>query len=396
MSCFQTPCPGFCICLVFHFPLSQDPCQDFYQYSCGGWLDKTILPSTSGRYSTFDTADENLEIVLKNELEAGIKGSDAESIKKAKKFYQSCMNMTAINQNGYDQAELLMKSLGGWPIGDGSVVEEIWSIDDWADVYHNWAMKANVQPLFSVYVSVDQESAENHIAEADQPGLFLGTEQYYTSVNPSPNNHDLEEAYITYLTDMASIYCKYEHEHAGNPEKCDLASIRAQAKLVYNLENELAKIVKPGMERAADDSLTYNKKTLGNFTAEHGQVIGDLVQIVMKQFFNSQKVVDDNFVFNDASEDFFTALNDWLPKQDTKTVVNFLGFRALAGMSNSLGEEWIDAYDKYNEVRRGVKGHADRYKTCIAMTNNALTFPVGALYTFENQIVCFLFNFITF
>ena len=366
--------------VLSNMDLKQDPCQDFYKYSCGGWLDNTILPSTSGRYSTFDAADENLEIVLKTELENMIETSDAESIKKAKNFYKACMDISTINQNGYDQAEVLMKSLGGWPIGDGSKVADEWSVPEWAELYISWAREANSQTLFSAFVGVDQTNVENHIAGVDQPGLFLGTEQFYVSINDNENNNNLKEAYITYLTDLASIYCKFEHEHAGNPEKCDLASIRMQANLVYGLENELASIVKPGMARAADDSLTLNLKSLGDFKNDHGAVIGELVEIVMKDYFSSQTTVDDRFIFNDASEDFFDKLNVWLPGLNTTTVVNFLGFRTLAGMTNSLGEEWIDVYDKYNAVRRGVKGHADRYRTCISMTNNALTMPVGALY----------------
>lgn len=51
--------------LIENMDINVDPCENFYQYACGGWLKKNIIPETSSRYSTFDILRDELEVVLK-------------------------------------------------------------------------------------------------------------------------------------------------------------------------------------------------------------------------------------------------------------------------------------------------------------------------------------------
>lgn len=51
--------------LIANMDSKVDPCENFYEYACGGWLKKNIIPETSSRYSTFDILRHELAVVLK-------------------------------------------------------------------------------------------------------------------------------------------------------------------------------------------------------------------------------------------------------------------------------------------------------------------------------------------
>ncbi|KAK2847818.1 hypothetical protein Q7C36_009500 [Tachysurus vachellii] len=60
--CTTADCTRSASRLIENMDPTVNPCENFYQYACGGWLKKNIIPETSSRYSTFD--------ILRDELEA--------------------------------------------------------------------------------------------------------------------------------------------------------------------------------------------------------------------------------------------------------------------------------------------------------------------------------------
>lgn len=73
-----------------------NPCQDFYQYSCGNWAKYNPIPKYKVGYDTFEMLRESLDLILKELLEEpivrGARISSNQAVIKAKHLYQSCMN----------------------------------------------------------------------------------------------------------------------------------------------------------------------------------------------------------------------------------------------------------------------------------------------------------------
>ena len=70
---------------------SADPCNDFYNFSCGQWVEKHQIPSDRSRYGNFDALDEQMQTSIKKEL-LSPKDTDSVAVKYASGFFKSCFD----------------------------------------------------------------------------------------------------------------------------------------------------------------------------------------------------------------------------------------------------------------------------------------------------------------
>lgn len=77
--------------------ISADPCDNFFQFACGNWNKKHMIPEDRASISTFEVLSDQIQITLKGLLEEPVDASDSDATRKAKDFYISCMNLSKLS-----------------------------------------------------------------------------------------------------------------------------------------------------------------------------------------------------------------------------------------------------------------------------------------------------------
>ena len=75
-----------------------DPCTDFYQFACGGWIASNPMPADRPRWGRFNELQDRNFAILRRILEAP--GQRRGSAKKVGDYYAACMDETEHRSGG--------------------------------------------------------------------------------------------------------------------------------------------------------------------------------------------------------------------------------------------------------------------------------------------------------
>ncbi|KAK0175625.1 hypothetical protein PV327_009363 [Microctonus hyperodae] len=363
--CLTDRCVTVAASIINSINPSVNPCDDFYEYACGGWIKKNPIPDGKSMWGTFGKLEQENQLIVKNVLEKPLSEMMSEAEKKAKLYYLSCMDANeTIESLGSKPIVDLLNNIGGWNISGGNFNISNWNLQRSMHVLQNIY---NMGGLFSWAVNEDDRNSTRHIIQLDQGGLTLPTTDNY--LNKTEHGKVLA-AYLDYMTKIGVLL-------GGEAN-----STQHQMQAIINFETKLAEITTPQDERRDEEKL-YNLMSIGQLQKLAPFISWvDYFQNATK--FLNKKINNKIMVVNFAPEYFrkLTKLIQEYNKTSNGKIVlnNYLVWQTVRSLTAFLSKPFREAYKGLRKALIGSEGHEEQWRYCVTDTNNVMGFAVGAMF----------------
>ncbi|KAM9443739.1 membrane metallo-endopeptidase-like 1 [Clarias gariepinus] len=370
--CTTPDCVTAAARLLQNMDQSVDPCQNFYQYACGGWLERHVIPETSSLHSVFNILRDELEIVLKGVLETQSE-HDREAFKKAKVLYRSCMNESVIEQRDSQPLLKLIDSIGDWPVASedwNNTAEDSWSLEDMLASLNS---HYNKKVLLEMFVWPDDRDSSRHIIHIDQPSLGMPSRDYYLN---DGNYKKVREAYLQFMVSMAKIV-REDRNLTQDDER-----VWEDMMQVMELERDIANATSPVEERN-DITVLYNKMTLRDIQETFNLGGFNWTRYIQGIMASVSITVHPDEPIVVYCSPYLEKLDNLLSRYNRRTVQNYLVWMLIMDRVSSLSRRMKDIRTHYRKALHGTTVEEARWRDCVRYVQNNMENAVGALYVRE-------------
>jgi putative endopeptidase len=328
-----------------------DPCVDFYQFACGGWMKNNPIPADQSSWTTYGKMQDENRTLLRALLEQSSAdgASRTSNQQKIGDYYRACM------------AEPALERLGASPLAAQlNAIARITSIADLAAVVaeSHRTMFVRGAMLFSVASEQDARNSAETIASVDQSGLGLPDRDYY--LKDDDKSKTLRAQYVEHVTRVLGLL--------GDPP--DTAAAGAQA--VLRIETALAKGHMSRVDRRNPDN-TYHRFPKSK--------LKELTPSWPWDAYLTQLGIGQIADLNITSPGYFAVLETELkdvPLSDWKT---YLRWHAARVASPYLSSAFVNAdFDFFSKTLTGAKELQPRWKRCVNRVDRHLGEALGQVY----------------
>jgi putative endopeptidase len=326
---------------------SADPCVDFYQYSCGGWMKSNPIPADQPRWSVYGKLGQDNQRYLWGILDGMAKNTQGRSARQAKvgDYFAACMDEDAVEKRGKEPLK-----------------EHLAAIDAMKSASDLPALLARLQIatassgfFFGFGSNQDFADSSKVIAFATAGGLGLPDRDYY--LKTEDKSKVIRDQYVAHMAKMFGLL----------GDNADTAT--RNANKVMEIETALAKASLTRVDKRDPYKLFHKVDGKGLKAMTPGFAWAPYLQTLGKANLNT---------FNVTEPEFFKAFETLLKTAPTEDVKTYLRWHLVRATAPQLSSAFVNEdFNFFSKTLRGVPELKPRWKRCVALVDGQLGEALG-------------------
>ncbi|CAF0711920.1 unnamed protein product [Brachionus calyciflorus] len=333
-----------------------DPCEDFYQFSCGMFDKNNRIPDDQPKIDELSILRDKVAYSIADLLSEPIGPDDTNATANAKKLFISCIYEWKIEEKGFSVLlDIIEKNFGGWPLLKGEKLDNSTKIIDKLIKLR----KLDASQFFEVFISLNPKDPKKYILRVSQPDWFFNKENLF--------NDKLMFAYRNLMHSIIQFL---------NSDNKDLT---VDIDQIFELERKFSLLQLDDEHRR---NSTYHNMTIKELATrvphfEWKEFILGMFEDVKNVTIDDNEIIliDDLQYLIDASKLYAT-----LKQNNLTDLNNLLIWLFVKETIPFLPKVFQEAKLEFDKVYEGTSIKQPRSLSCSNFVNSKMEFAVGRLY----------------
>ncbi len=326
------------------------PCENFYQYSCGTWIKDNPIPADQARWDVYGKLTYENQLYLWGLLLEAGKPSPTRTANQQKigDLFHACIDETAVEKAGAAPLDPALKQI--------VALKSVGDLPTFLAHQHLTLYASSM--FFNFGANQDYANSSSMIAFADAGGLGLPDRDYYTKTDAK--SEETRQKYVAHMTEMFTLL-------GDSPE-----AAAANAKTVMRIETALAKASLTRVEQRDPYKLFHNMTAAQLKALTPSFNWKTYLEVLQAPAIKT---------YNVSQPAFYKEFDNQLKTDSLDDIKAYLRWHLIHAKARFLSSKFVEADFNFNsKYLRGTTAMQPRWKRCVQLVDHTLGEAMGQVF----------------